>query len=340
VRGSTRLAIVVAVPLVLGSPLAAQQDTLLSQAQAAYEALDYSSAIRAARQALRGSLGRDEQVAAYELLGYSYGALDSTRSAVEAFQQLIFLAPDREPDVERVSPRITSLYASALGQVLVVRRVAIDSTSFIAGAGAVPIRFEVSRLAHTSVRVIGSGLDIVVDSQTVSGIVRVDWRATHERDRPFPPGDYEIVVTASEGGRSEYASRPLSIRLEHGRLDTLPHLSALPGYQEQPELVSPPRDWRPLAVTILYTGLIGGVFLAVDDRSLGTSARTAMLSVSAAGVATGLVLSLRRPEPRPSSTNLLYNRLLRELLARRNDEIARENSMRQKQVLLTISPAH
>jgi hypothetical protein len=292
----------------------------------------------AARQALSRPLSPEQRVTAYELLGYSYGALDSTRPAVQAFQQLIFLAPDREPDVERVSPRITSLYASALGQVLVVRRLNIDSSSFIAGAGAVPVSFEVSRLAQTSTRVVGRGVDMVVDSQTAAGLVRVDWRATRGDGGPLPPGDYEVFVTAKEGGRSEYASPPLPVRLQHGPLDTLAHLRALPGYREQPEMVTPPRDWRPLALSVLYTGLIGGVFLAVDDRDLGTGARTTMLSVSGASLATGLVLSLRRPEARPSATNQLYNRLLRELLARRNEEIAQENARRRGQVLLTIFP--
>lgn len=324
--------------LVSGTPASAQQDSLLRQAQAAYEALDYAGAITAARQTTHGSLTREEQVTAYELLGYSYGALDSTRLAVDAFRQLIFLAPDREPDVERVSPRITSLYASALGQVLVVRRVQIDSTSFVAGTGSVPIRFEVSRLAQTYTRVLGSGVDFIVDSQTVAGPARVDWSLSRPDGRPFIAGDYDIIVTAREGGRNEYASQPLTVRVAHGGLDTLPHLASLPGYREQPELVSPPRDWRPLALSVLYAGLVGGIFAALDNSELGSGPRTAMLSVGGASLATGLVLSLRKADPRPSPSNRLYNQLLGELLVRRNTEIARENATRRAQVLLIVTP--
>jgi hypothetical protein len=279
-------------------------------------------------------------VSAYEVLGFSYGALDSTRAAVDAFRQLIFLAPDREPDVERVSPRITSLYASALGQVLVVRHVALDSAAFVAGQGAARLHYEVSRAALTTTRVVGAGVDQVVDSQTVTGATQLSWPVQGRDGTPLPPGDYDLIVTAREGERSEYASAPLRIRVEHGRVDTLPQLATLPGYQKQPELVSPPRDWRPAALAVLYAGIGSAAVLAVDGNGLGTGPRTALISVSGGAVVAGLALSLRRPDPRPSPTNILYNRLLDELLARRNAEIAQENETRRSQVLLTVRPVH
>jgi hypothetical protein len=336
----TRIRGAVAGLLLLVAPVAAkgQENADIRRAQAAYQGLDYSEAVLAARQALRGTLTADDRVAAYELLGFSYGALDSTRQAVDAFRQLIFLAPDREPDLERVSPRITSLYASALGQVLVVRRLRVDSARFVAGAGSVPIRFEVSREARAFVRVIGPGMDVVVDSQNVAGIARVDWPVTTGDGRPMPAGEYQIIVTAREQGRSEFASRPFPLRVDHGTVDTVPHLTGLPGYQELPEQVSPPRDWRPLVLTVLYTGLASGAFLLLDKGELGTGPRTAMISVGGAAMTTGLVLSVRKPDPRPSPTNILYNRLLRDLLARRNAEIAGQNAERRRQVLLTVRP--
>ena len=318
--------------------LGAQDTSLVARARAAYDTLDYAAAIAAARQALQGPISEQDRVSAYELLGFSYGALDSTRAAVDAFRQLIFLAPDREPDVERVSPRITSLYASALGQVLVVRRVAFDSATFVAGLGASRLHYEVSRPALTTTRVVGQGVALVVDSQMVTGPAQVAWSVQGRDGRPLPPGDYDVVVTAREGERSEYSSAPIRIRVAHGRVDTLPQLSSLPGYEKQPELVSPPRDWRPVALAVLYAGIGSAAVLAVDGGRLGTAPRTALLSVSGGAVAAGLALSLRRPDPRPSSTNILYNRLLGELLARRNAEIARENETRRAQVLLTVRP--
>jgi tetratricopeptide (TPR) repeat protein len=320
------------------APATGQVDSALARAQAAYNELDYAGAIQLARQALRGQLLQDERISAYELLGYSYGALDSTRQAVDAFRRLIFLAPDREPDVERISPRITSLYASALGQVLVVRRVRIDSGSFVSGAGSVPIRFEVSRTALARTRVIGPGTELVVDSETVAGTVQVSWTVQGADRRPLPAGEYEIVVTASEGEREEYSSHPVRVRVVHGAVDTLPLLDSLPEYREQPESVTPPRDWRPLALATGLTALVSGAFFAMDNKSLGTGPRTAMISVATASLATGLGLSLRKPEPRPSSTNILYNRLVRELLARRNAEIARQNADRRAETLITVRP--
>ncbi len=323
------------------APIAAiaQTNPVLRQAQVAYDSLDYGTAVSATRLALQQNLSRDDRITAFELLGFAYGALDSTLQAVEAFRELIFLAPDREPNLERVSPRITSLYASALGQVLVVRRVSVDSATFVAGAGRLPIRFYVSRLAEVSTRVVGNGIEMVIDSMTMTGPGRVDWSVLDHNGRPLPAGEYQIIITARESSRSEYSSEPLGIRVTHASVDTLAHFTSLPGYQEQPELVTPPRDWRPLALAALYTGLATGVFFALDKRELGTGPRAGMLSIGGAGVAIGLTLSLRRPDPRPSQTNMLYNRLLGELLARRNQEIERENAARRAQVLLTVRPS-
>ena len=63
-----------------------------------------------------------------------------------------------------------------------------------------------------------------------------------------------------------------------------------------------------------------------------------MISVAGASLVTAVGLSLRKPDPRPSQTNILYNRLVRELLARRNAEIAAQNAERRSQTLLTVRP--
>jgi tetratricopeptide (TPR) repeat protein len=327
--------------LLLASTADAQQNEQVKRAQTAYEDLDYAGAIAAARAALETPLKRDDQVAVYEMLGFAYGALDSTRQAVDAFRQLIFLDPDREPDVERVSPRITSLYAFALGQVLVVRRLRVDSTRFIAGQGSAPVRFEVTRAAQVRTRLIGPGIDQVVDTQTVAGggASGFDWRVTASGREPLPAGEYQLIATAYEGEQNEFASPPVRVRVIHEARDTLAHLTRLAGYEEQPEMVSPPRDYRPLLLSVLYTGVGAGAFLAIQNGELGTGPRTALISVSGAALGTGLFVSLRKPEPRPSPSNILYNQLLRELLARQNADIARENAARQSQVVLTVVPS-
>jgi tetratricopeptide (TPR) repeat protein len=326
--------------LLLASSAAAQSEAV-KRAQAAYEDLDYAGAITAARAALETPLNRDDQIAIYELLGFAYGALDSTRAAVDAFQQLIFLDPDREPDVERVSPRITSLYAFALGQVLVVRRLHVDSSRFIAGQGSVPVRFEVTRAARVRTRLLGPGLEMLVDTQTVAGGVPSSfaWRVMASDSAPLPAGEYQLITTAYEREQNEFASPPLTVRVIHEARDTLAHLTRLAGYEEQPEMVSPPRDYRPLLLSVLYTGIAAGAFLVAENSELGTGPRTALATVSVAALGTGLFVSLRRPEPRPSQTNILYNQLLRDLLARQNADIARENATRRLQTVLTVLPA-
>jgi hypothetical protein len=67
---------------------------------------------------------------------------------------------------------------------------------------------------------------------------------------PLAPGEYEIIVTARESDREVFDAQPLTVLVEHGQVHTLPHITSLPLYPDQPELVSPPRDWRPLALTV------------------------------------------------------------------------------------------
>jgi hypothetical protein len=50
------------------------------------------------------------------------------------------------------------------------------------------------------------------------------------------------------------------------------------------------------------------------------------------------VMTLRKPAPRPAEANILYNRLLRDQIARRNQDIANENLARRQQVQLTMVP--
>jgi hypothetical protein len=53
---------------------------------------------------------------------------------------------------------------------------------------------------------------------------------------------------------------------------------------------------------------------------------------------TGFVMTLRKPAPRAAEANILYNRLLRDQIARRNQDIAKENVARHQQVQLTVVP--
>src|SRR5687767_2763422 len=110
------------------SPLSAQDNPTLRRASQAYNNLSYSQAVTLARQASRERLGADDQARAFELLAFSYASLDSTRQATEAFKQVLLLSPDRALDAARVSPKITSAFALAMAQVLVLRQLRIDTT--------------------------------------------------------------------------------------------------------------------------------------------------------------------------------------------------------------------
>jgi len=324
--------------LTLGSVqlLEGQDNPALRQARQAYDALDFENAITNAQQALQqGLLSRDDRIIAHELLGFAFGALDSARQAVDHFRELIFLDPDREPDVNMVSPRITALYASALGQVLVVRQLRVDSASFVANQGGVDIRFQLSRPARAIARVVGPDYDVVVDSQLVAGSGRFTWRAVSPDGNPASPGSYQVIVTAVEAG-NEFAA-PIDVSVLHAPVDTLDHLTSLAGYSELPETERPPRNWRPLGVAVLYAGLSAGAAVALEHSDLGESKRE-VLSVGALGLLTGFIMSVKRPDPQLVPANIRYNQLLRENLARQNAQIAAENAARRRQVMLTIFP--
>lgn len=315
----------------------AQENAALAVAKRAYADLDYGRAIAAAQGALEQRVTRVERVEAYELLGLTYGALDSTRQAVAAFRELIFLAPDREPDPIRVSPRITSLYASALGQVLVVRKVRVDSVSFVAGSGRVPLRFDVSRPAEVVVNAAGNDLDGRVDSLSVAAEGGVFWSALGSDGIPVPPGRYQLIIEAS-AARDQYASQVV-VEVRHGEVDTLAHLTSVPGYTLQGESEIPGRNWKPLGLAALYTAIASGASVALENSGLGSPPRREIGAVSFAVLFTGFVMSLKKPDARPVPANILYNQLLREELARRNAEIARQNEVRRRQVMVTVVPA-
>ncbi|HYT04814.1 MAG TPA: hypothetical protein VEM13_08015 [Gemmatimonadales bacterium] len=312
------------------------QNATLRQALHAYDNLDFTHAITLARRALAQRMAGADQSRAYELLGFAYSATDSQVKAVDAFKQTILLEPDRELDPNRISPKITSLFYSALGQVLVVRQLRVDSARFVSGQGSVPIRFTVTSPARVRARAVSGATTVLIDSSVVTGTVNLRWPARLSNDDPVPAGDWLIVVEATAGQNSFSAAR--SVRITHGSVDTLPHLTSLPGYQELPETEIAPQSWRPVGLAFLYTGgaLIGT--LGLESASLGSSSKRELSVVGAVALATGMVMTFRKPARRPAEGNILYNRLLREQIARRNQEIAKENVTRRQQVQLTIVP--
>ncbi len=314
------------------------QNATLRRAQQAYDNLEYRQVLSLAQGALRERLTGVERARAYELLGFSYAALDSILKAVDAFKQVVLLDPERQLDANRVSPKAYSAFDVALRQVLLVRQLRVDSSSFVGGRGGVPIRFTVTQPGRVVTRAIGgSGAgSFLVDSGAWSGQVNLSWPARMPNGDPVPAGTYTVVVDARLGQNTFSASQP--VRVSHGTVDTLPFLMSLPGYQYLPETEVPPQSWRPLGLAFLYTGgaLVGTVGL--ESSTLGSSSKRELAVVGGATLVTGLVMTLRKPAPRPAAANILYNRLLRDQIARRNQDIAKENVTRRQQVQITLVP--
>jgi len=319
----------------LGAAQAGQNATL-RRAQQAYDNLEYRQVLTLARAALRERLTGAERARAYELLGFTYGAMDSILKAVDAFKQLVLIDPERQLDPNRVSPKAYSAFDVALRQVLLVRQLRVDSVSFVGGQGAVPVRFTVTQPARVVARAIGTGGTVVIDSGAWNGQVNLRWPARLAGGDPVPPGTYTLVVDARLGQNTFSASQP--IRVSHGRVDTVPSVTSLPGYQFLPETEIPPQSWRPVGLAFLYTGgaLVGT--LGLESSSLGSGSKRELGLVGGAALVTGFVMMLRKPAPRPAAANILYNRLLRDQIARRNQDIAKENVARRQQVQVTVAP--
>jgi len=330
------LVAVLSVPLSASSRLSAQTNSTLRRASQAYSSLSFAEAITLVRQASRERLGSEDQARAYELLGFAYASLDSSRQATEAFKQVLLLNPDRGLDAGRVSPKITSAFALALAQVLILRDVTIDTTEFVAGSGTLPISFSVTRTAKLRTRLVGPGGEVTVDSALGEGLVRLSWNGLMSNGKPPVRGAYRIIVEASAGRDSYAAAVPLWI--EPGSVDTLPHLKSLPGYNLLPEKVLPPRSWKPVGLALMATSLALGGSLALENSKLGGGGRREILTIGTGAAIVGLLATVKKPAPVPAQANILYNSLVREQLARRNAEIAAENASRRRQVKLGIVP--
>ena len=330
------LALMAGLGLSLPAAANAQTSTTLRRASQAYGNLSYAEAIGWARKASRERLNAEDQARAYEIIGFAYASLDSARLATEAFKQVLLLNPDRGLDAGRVSPKITSAFALALAQVLILRDVRIDTAEFVAGSGTLPIRFTVTRTARLRTRLIGPGGEVTVDSALGEGAVLLAWNGLMSTGQPPSRGSYRVIVEASAGRDSYAASLPLWI--EPGAVDTLPHLKSLPGYDLLPEKVVPARSWKPVGLALMATSLALGGSLALENSKLGGGGRREILSIGGGAALVGLLATLKKPAPVPAQANILYNSLVREQLARRNAEIAAENATRRRQVKLGIVP--
>src|SRR5947199_10045638 len=120
---------------------------------------------------------------------------------------MVLIDPERQLDPNRVSPKAYSAFDVALRQVLLVRQLRIDSTSFVAGQGAVPIRFMVTQPARVVTRAIGVGgggggggwgsaANVRVESTAWNGQVKVSWSPRMLNGDSVPAGADAVVREA------------------------------------------------------------------------------------------------------------------------------------------------
>lgn len=312
------------------------QNATLRRAQQSYENLEYRQALATSQAALRERLNGYDRARAYEILGFTYSAMDSILRAVDAFKQVVLLEPERDFDPNRTSPKALSAFQVALTQVLVVRQLRVDSVEFVGGQGAVGMRYTVTQPSRVVTRVVGPGTALRIDSTVANGQVNIRWPARLASGDPVPAGTYTVVVEATVGQNSFSTSQP--VRITHGVVDTVPHLTSLPGYEYLPETEVPPKSWRPMGLALVYTGAALAGTSALSTGKLGTASMREASVVGAGVVLAGFIMTLRKPAPQAARGNILYNQLLREQIARRNAEIAQENTRRRQQVAVSVVP--
>jgi hypothetical protein len=313
----------------------AQANSTLRQAIAAYDNLQPAEAIKIGKRALAEKLSPADRARAYELLGFAYASLDSTRQASDAFRNLVLIDADRELDPGRISPKITGAFTNALATVLVVRHAHVDSTSFVVGAGALPIEFIVTRPSRVRTSIAGGSREALVDSSVISSVATLRWNGLMNDGQPPHTGTYRVLIEAATGGNS-YA-RALTLKIVASPVDTLDHLTSLPGYSLLPEMTEPPRSWRPFGIAALLTAGVAGATLALENPKLGGGSKTPILVVSASALLIGGLAVAQKPALVPNTANIRYNNLVKEQLAKQNREIASENVRRRTEVRLTIT---
>jgi hypothetical protein len=336
-RHSTWLLLAVSVLCLPAIAAQTVQNATLRRAQQAFDNLDYRQALSLGQASLRERLTGFERARAYELLGFTYSGMDSILKAVDAFKQVVLIEPERDLDPTRTSPKALSAFQVALTQILVVRQLRVDSVEFIGGQGAVAMRYTVTQPSRVVTRVTGGTLGSVrIDSTVANGQVNIRWPARMPSGDPVPAGNYSVLVEATVGQNSFSTSQP--IRVTHGAVDTLPHLTSLPGYTYLPETEVPPKSWRPMGLALVYTGIALAGTSALSHGDLGSASMREGGMIGGGIVLAGFVMTLKKPAPQPARGNILYNSLLREQIARRNTEIAQENTRRRQQVALTVVP--
>ncbi len=317
--------------------LDAQEHPAVIEARTALDSLEHARAVDAALRALTTEgLSRSDRILAWDALAYSYAAMDSVTLAINAFQELIVLDPDREPDPLMIAPAITSLYSQALGQVLVVRRTGMDTARYVAGQDNVQVRFELSQRASVDIRVIGNGVNVIADSGTWAGPVTWFWSGLDENGEPFPAGSYQLLITAR--ALREVYPGVLPFTIAHTPVDTVEHLTSLPGFEERPEMVRPPRNWMPLALSGVAAGITTGAVFATQSDASNNLTPYGLITINLGVLATGLAVSLRQPELQPVEANIAFNALLQQQLDTENANRATTNEERRRQVVLTIMP--
>ncbi|HKV72157.1 MAG TPA: hypothetical protein VJN62_12960 [Gemmatimonadales bacterium] len=327
--------------LAFAPALAAQgtgpQNATLKRALDAYNNLNLPQSITLTQQALGQRLSADDQERAYVLLGSAYSNQpDGFDKAINAFKQVLLIRPERTLDPNRTPTKTMVAFNMALSTMLLVRGLTVDSSAFVVGQGAVPIHFTVTSPARVRVRVVSAKASVTVDSSVQNGTVSLRWPATLPSGDPVPAGDYTLVVDASADQNTFSAAQ--RVRVAAGNVDTLPHLTEMPGYAKLPATEIPQRSWRPLGVAFLYAGIAGAGTLALENSQLGSANRRELSLVAVGVLATGVVMMLKKPAPVPAQGNILYNRLLDEQLIRRNADIAQGNVALRRQVRLTVTP--
>lgn len=103
-----------ALPLLLllaAGPASAQRPRALTEGIAAYNQVEYASALAYLKEARRQARTREDRALAYYYLGSTYYALEQEERARQAFETLLAIEPGHAPNLQLTSPKIARFFA-------------------------------------------------------------------------------------------------------------------------------------------------------------------------------------------------------------------------------------
>ena len=329
----------VAVLLAASSASAQGPAETLERAIAAYDDLDFSTAVGLVRRALaaegESALSSQDRLRALSYLGAAEFYRDNPDSAMSAFRQIVILDPRYEIDDLVFPPDLTSIFSLVRRDTKVVLVDAPPVEYIRAGTERYAAQLYASSYHEILAAVtLSDGRRVrVLYTGLIGDSLEVYWDGLDSASVPITTGRYFLTVesTGRDGSVVRHVRVPLDVSA--ASIDTLPH-PAPPA----DSLFLPERVRSGPAIKALAAGVVGGLavsllpsMIAPDTELSGTR-----LLVGGSMTIAGVFGFFTQRPGRSIPENVAANDLVRGEWEARRDDIARRNAALRAEVDLEI----